>query len=176
MQSLINDLLAYSRINNRELIIEKICTENLFDEITRDMTATIDEKKATINYGSLPNYIYADRFRLKQLFQNIISNALKFVPAARQPIIEISSKDNTKNWEFSIKDNGIGINKNYQEKIFLLFKRLNNSTDYEGTGIGLALCKKVAEQHEGKIWFESKMEEGTTFYFTIKKRLEHIEK
>jgi light-regulated signal transduction histidine kinase (bacteriophytochrome) len=104
-----------------------------------------------------------------QLFQNLISNALKFIPNDKKPIIKIKVKDENDFYEFQIQDNGIGIQKEYLEKIFLVFKRLHSKEQYEGTGIGLATCKKIIDNVNGKIWVESDYGNGTTFFFTIPK-------
>jgi len=106
---------------------------------------------------------------MKQLFQNLISNAIKFRKPDTAPQITISAKPKGNFWEFTIQDNGIGINEEYFDKIFMIFKRLHTKNEYEGTGIGLSLCKKIVEQHGGKIHLESTLGEGTRFNFTIEK-------
>lgn len=175
MQKLIDDLLSFSRINTKEALYEKINLNDLFNDVNKKLISVIQEKEVQIKIQPIPETIFADSTKLKQLFQNLISNAIKFVPKDTQPIINISGKEQKEEWAFSVSDNGIGIDEAYKEKIFLMFKRLHNSTEYEGTGIGLALCKKVIEQHDGKIWFDSKIGEGTTFHFTIKKGLNGIQ-
>ena len=109
--------------------------------------------------------------RMKQLFQNLLANAIKFSKLDQAPVVEVSAKDGGDHWQFSIADNGIGIEEEFFEKIFLLFKKLHSRKDFHGTGIGLALCKKIVLQHSGEIWVESKPGEGTTFHFTVKKKL-----
>ena len=171
MQNLINDLLSYSLVNSSELKIEKINLPKLLEQLKKELSADIEKTNSNIIINQIPDYILADQTKIKQLFQNLFSNALKFISDTENPTIEIFSNEDDKYWQFSVKDNGIGIAQEYQDKIFLLFKRLHNATEYEGTGIGLALCKKVVDQHEGKIWFDSQVGEGTHFYFTIKKKL-----
>ncbi len=171
MQQLIKDLLAFSRVNTTKINVQKLNAKNLIEEVILELHTNIQEKKAVIHYQQLPKICYADRIKLKQLFQNLITNSLKFTQTNTIPNIHIYAEEQTTHWLFSIKDNGIGIDKEYQQKIFLLFRRLHNNTEYKGTGIGLALCKKIVEQHSGKIGVESKLNEGSRFYFTIKKGL-----
>ncbi|MEZ4956671.1 MAG: ATP-binding protein [Saprospiraceae bacterium] len=169
MQNLVDDLLSFSRINSADINLERIDLSLLIKKITDELSADIEEKNAAIITDKIPSHINADKTKFNQLLQNLISNAIKFTEKNKQPKVEISAKELENNWHFSVKDNGIGISEEYKEKVFLLFKRLHNSTEYEGTGIGLALCKKIVEQHEGKIWFESEEGKGTHFHFTIKK-------
>ena len=119
-----------------------------------------------IKYSPLP-VINGYATELKQLFQNLITNAIKFRKKETPPAINISVQKNEGYWEFAFKDNGIGIEEKYNEKIFLIFQRLHTRTEYEGSGIGLSHCKKIVELHKGKIWVESKPGEGSTFYFTL---------
>ena len=171
MQGLIQDLLNYSHVNNTENNILKINVIELLDEVEKELQFDIQKNNATIVFQEKPFLIKADNFKLKQVFQNLLTNALKFTQPHVDPIVRISCKEDTKHWLFAIEDNGIGIDEQYQERIFLLFKRLHGKEEYEGTGIGLAMCKKIVEQHQGEIWLESKIGEGTTFYFTIKKNI-----
>ena len=172
MQALVNDLLSYSRINSQEIKIETIDVAKTLGQIVQEMSCVIEEKKAEIFIQNIPVHIEGDRTKLKQLFQNLISNALKFVDRGKKPVVRVNGMESGEHWQFSVEDNGIGIAPNYKEKIFMLFKRLHNATEYEGTGIGLALCKKIAEQHHGKIWFESEEGKGTCFHFTLHKNLD----
>ncbi len=129
------------------------------------LRASIQESNAKIIYDKLPT-VNIDPVQLTQLFQNLIGNAIKF--RSEKPLeihISATHKDNT--WQFVVKDNGIGIEKQYAERIFLIFQRLHTRKQYPGTGIGLALCKKIVERHGGKIWMESEPGKGSTFYFTI---------
>ncbi len=166
MSSIIFDLLEYSRIGNTASKVP-IDTDKLLKEILIDMSAGIKESGTEIHVQKLPvvqGYTY-----LKSVFQNLISNAIKFKDKERQPVVTISAKDNGKEFQFSVQDNGIGIEEIYYERIFLIFQRLHTRAEYEGTGIGLAHCKKIIELHGGKIWVESDIGKGSTFYFTLPK-------
>jgi PAS domain S-box-containing protein len=167
MQVLVTDLLEYSRIGNDSTDLEINCSK-LVKEILKDIDQIIIENKATIEFDNLP-LITGRLSGIRSLFQNLISNALKFRKKDAAPVIKIGAKDQGKHWLFEIKDNGIGIEKIYFDKIFMLFQRLHTRNEYQGTGIGLALCKKVIDMRGGKIWIESEYGIGTTFYFTIPK-------
>ncbi len=165
MQSLIRDLLEYSRIGNDKNKIVIDCNLVLKD-VLNDMNESIKESSAIIHSEQLPviiGYLSA----IKSLFQNLISNAVKFRKKDTHPIINISAEVKYNEWFFMIKDNGIGIDKKYYHKLFVIFQRLHTKSEYAGTGIGLAHVKKIIELHEGKIWIESELENGSTFYFTI---------
>ncbi len=165
MRELVKGLMDYSIIGN-EKIAEKTDCNELIQKVVDNMQAAIEEKEASIIINQLPTInIYPREMSL--LFQNLISNALKFSRDQVPPEITISSKKGKHAWEFSVSDNGLGIDPKYFEKIFVIFQRLHPRTKFEGTGIGLAHCKKIVELHHGKIWVESKINEGTTFYFTI---------
>ena len=169
MNTLIEDLLEYSRFNNSEHQTEEIPVEQLLQAVTSDLNGLITEWQASINICTPLPTIRGNWTKISQLFQNLISNAIKFRKKGELPMIEIYSFDDLKKWAFAIKDNGIGINPDYQQQIFLLFRRLHSRRFYPGSGIGLSLCKRVVEQHGGTIWVESQPGEGSTFYFTIPK-------
>jgi len=169
MQSLIRDLLEYSKIGNDENRIAIDCNV-LLNDVLNDMNESIEESGAKIHSEQLP-IINGYTSGIKSLFQNLISNAVKFRKKDVHPIINISAELKHNEWFFTIKDNGIGIDKKYYDKIFVIFQRLHSKTEYAGTGIGLAHVKKIIELHGGKIWFESEPEKGTTFYFTIPKTI-----
>ncbi len=169
MRNLINDLLSYSRINTTKINIREINLQTILAKLCIELDSIIQDKKAKIILKHIPEFIRADSTKIKQIFQNLITNAIKFSQEGTSPIVTINCKNNTDHWLFSVKDNGIGIAPEFQDKIFLLFKRLHTSTEYEGTGIGLAMVKKIIEQHEGEIGLESKQGEGACFWFTIKK-------
>ncbi|MEG3894117.1 MULTISPECIES: PAS domain S-box protein [unclassified Microcoleus] len=165
MQQLINDLLAYSRLGTRGQEFELADCNAVVEQSLENLQIAIAETKATITYESLPT-VMADEFQLIQLFQNLIGNAVKF---CRQelPLIHISALENESEWRFSVRDNGIGIDPEYADRIFIIFQRLHSRREYSGTGIGLAICKRIVERHGGRIWVESQEGEGATFYFTI---------
>jgi signal transduction histidine kinase len=164
MRQLINSLLEYSRVS-RVKPFEMINTNEVVSDVLLDLTDQVNEKGAVLKYDNLPE-VYGDEILIGQLFQNLISNALKFTGKVRPEII-ISGEKRNGNCLFSVKDNGIGIQKEYWDKIFVIFQRLNSREMYPGTGIGLSVCKKIVERHGGKIWVESEPDKGTTFYFTL---------
>jgi PAS domain S-box-containing protein len=169
MNQLIVDLLEYSRINYNENEIVEINIKNKIEKIIILNKATITQSNAQITCQNMPKSIKGNRTRIYQLFQNLILNAIKFRKPNIAPIIAITCQDKTNYWQFAITDNGIGIEKDYLEKIFLIFKKLHTKTEYDGSGIGLAICKKIVQQHGGDIWAESELGVGATFYFTLPK-------
>lgn len=168
MNMLIDDLLAYAQIGNDDTLPEPINTSALVADILKLQAAVIDEKRALIEVTELPA-IVGKRVPIKLLFQNLISNALKYQAPDRVPHIEISGHESATHWHFSVKDNGIGIKPEYFERIFQLFKRLHTRSEYAGTGMGLAICKKIVEQHGGQISVESTPYQGSTFHFSLAK-------
>ncbi len=167
MQGLINDLLTYSRIGTQSKPLENTDTHALLGEAIRNLSAMIEEKRAIITNDDLPT-VRADASQLMQVFINLISNAIKF-QGENTPHIHVSAQDKGREWVFSIRDNGIGIEKQYADRIFVIFQRLHTRQEYPGTGIGLALCKRIVERHGGRIWFESEPDKGSTFFFTLMK-------
>ncbi|HSB67324.1 MAG TPA: ATP-binding protein, partial [Anaerolineales bacterium] len=165
MQSLINDLLEYSRVGTRGKPFEHISLNEVVAQAKNNLNVAIKENKAEIKCGRLPN-IYGDGTQLTQVFQNLIGNAIKF-HGDKLPEITISSMRNNGDYEIIVKDNGIGIDPQYKEKIFLIFQRLHSREEYPGTGIGLAICKRIIERHGGSIWVESQVGEGATFHLAI---------
>lgn len=167
MQQLIRDLLAYSRVGTRGQAFSRVDTRQLVEQVLDDLQVTIHDRQATVTVGALPQ-VLGDTTQLGQLWQNLISNALKFCDTGA-PAIEISTtfEPTTREWIFAVRDNGIGIEAEYFERIFLIFQRLHTRNEYPGTGIGLAICKKIVERHGGRIWVESQPGVGTVFYFTI---------
>lgn len=171
MRHLIRDLRAFSKVDSAKLNIRSINIDFMLTEVVKELKATIDYQRAeVVIINNLP-VVDGDRIKLKQLFQNLIANALKYVGKDVIPRVEISSEERDEDFIFKVKDNGIGIAEKNQERIFQLFERLHEISQYVGTGIGLSLCKKVVEQHFGKIGVESKEGEGSTFYFTISKEV-----
>lgn len=165
MKTLIKDLLDYSRLG-RAKQMDVIDCNLMLKEVLADLDKVIRENGAKIHVEILP-VIKGLPTEIKLLFQNLISNSIKFRRPGVSPEINIQGYKQNGFWHFSISDNGIGIEKQHQERIFIIFQRLHNRTDYEGSGIGLAHCKKVVELHGGKIWVESESGKGSTFRFTI---------
>lgn len=165
MRILIQSLLEYSRVN-RIKPFESINLNDLLKVVLQNLSGVIKEQNATVLYDELP-VIHGDFILISQLFQNLIENAIKF-KRDTSPRIFISGKKVNDEYLFSVKDNGIGIKSEYLDRIFVIFQRLNNKAKYPGTGMGLAICKKIVERHNGKIWAESEIDKGSTFYFTIK--------
>ncbi|HEY9850373.1 MAG TPA: response regulator [Leptolyngbyaceae cyanobacterium] len=167
MQTLINDLLEYSRLGNQENSLELTECNLIFEEACTNLQAAIRNNQAVVTRSDLP-ILKADGFQLLQLFQNLLSNAIKY-RREEPPIIHISALLKEDSYLFSVRDNGIGIESQYTNQIFQLFKRLHSTKKYPGTGIGLAICQKIVEYHGGSIWVESEYGKGSIFYFTIKK-------
>lgn len=166
MRNLVKGLLDYSRIGaNTEK--ENVDCTLMLNEIKNDLATIISDHNAHIVINNLPRNLKAHGMELRQLFQNLLTNALKFRKDNSAPEIYVSSVKRKTYWDFSIKDNGIGIAKEHQKRIFKIFQRLHASSQYKGTGIGLAHCQKIVELHQGKIWVESEIGKGSTFYFRI---------
>ncbi len=166
---LIEDLLIFSKVGSEQIDMRPINMHILLDDIVQSLNMRINETKAEIILKDIPETILGNMTRIRQLFQNLIANAIKFHKKDINPIVKLSCTELKNAWQFRVEDNGIGIKPEYHEKIFLLFKKLHNKSQYEGTGIGLALCKKITELHEGQISLESIPNDGTTFIFTISK-------
>ena len=167
MKTLINDLLAYSRVATKGQLLESTDSHAALGEALRNLAVTIEETRAIITNGDLP-VVRADGSQLVLLFQNLLSNAIKF-QGKDLPHIHVSAQDKGGEWLFAVKDDGIGIEPRHAERVFVIFQRLHTREEYPGTGIGLAVCKRVVERHGGRIWFESQPGNGTTFFFTIPK-------
>jgi PAS domain S-box-containing protein len=165
MEVLITDLLTYSRMGPRQKKSEEVDCEKLFSRSAMDLTAVIDESGAEVTHDPLPT-LMGDSTQLGQVFLNLMGNAIKY-HGNEKPKVHVSAMRSGNEWRFSVSDNGIGMEPQYQERIFLLFQRLHTRAEYPGTGIGLAICKKVIEGHGGRIWVESESGKGSTFYFTI---------
>jgi PAS domain S-box-containing protein len=165
MQTLINGLLAYSRVGTRGGDLKPMSMQTAFNTAINNLQVAIGESKAVITHDELPD-ITADAAQMTQLQQNLIANAIKFCGKGL-PEIHLIARREDQHWVFGIRDNGIGIETQYFERIFLIFQRLHTRNQYPGTGIGLALCKKIVERHAGRIWVESEPGCGSTFYFTI---------
>jgi PAS domain S-box-containing protein len=166
MQGLIQDLLAYSRSGTSEKALREIPGENALKEALANLRATIGESGAIVTHDSLPS-ITTDEVQLVQVFQNLVGNAIKYCSAA-VPLVHVSATKNGGNeWIFSVRDNGLGIEPQYFERIFIIFQRLHGRQEFNGTGIGLAICKKIVERLGGRIWVESQLAKGSTFYFAL---------
>ena len=165
MQNLIKDLLEFSRVGKNMLFTIVDCNKVL-QEVIADLDISIKESNAKIITATLP-VLQGNETELKRLFQNLISNAIKFHKKNVFPEISITVEEKEKEYLFAIKDNGIGIEEKYMNKLFIIFQRLHTAEEYPGTGIGLATCKKIVTLHKGKIWIKSKLGEGSTFYFTL---------
>jgi len=167
MSALIHDLLEYSRLGQKAEM-NKVNSAEVLQDTLQNIESLIRESGAVIEAEALP-VLEANETMLLLLFQNLISNAIKFRKKDRVPRIRIRARDEGAYWKFSFEDNGIGIEKEQADKIFVIFQRLHSRSDYEGTGIGLAQCRKIVELHGGRIWVESELGRGSTFYFTIRK-------
>ena len=172
MRSLIKDLLQYSRVGTQGNPFEPTDMETIYDQVVSNLKTGIEETKALISHDLLPT-LPADPSQITQLLQNLIGNGLKF-RSEENPAIHISVKACIDEWLFSVSDNGIGIDQEYSERIFQIFQRLHTQEEYSGTGIGLAICKKIVERHGGRIWVESQEGVGSTFFFTIPARLQPV--
>ncbi|MCW5874453.1 MAG: PAS domain-containing protein [Anaerolineales bacterium] len=172
MQRLIQDLLAFSRVGTRGRAPEEVDSAVSLAEALQNLSVRIQENGARIQQGKLPT-VFVDRNQLTQVLQNLVGNAIKF-RAEREPIIKINAERRGHFYEFRVEDNGIGFDQKHAERIFVIFQRLNSRELYEGTGIGLAISKKIIERHGGRIWVESQPGQGTTFYFTLPGQLDSV--
>ncbi len=168
MQTLIQDLLAYSRVGTRGREFEPTDCEGIFGQAVANLQMSVEECGAVVTHDPLPT-VRGDGTQLSQLFQNLIGNAIKF-RSEKPPAVHVGATRQAGAWLFSVRDNGISIDLGHAERIFLIFQRLHHKTEYPGTGIGLAICKRIVERHGGRIWMQSEPGEGTTFYFTIPDR------
>ncbi|MSP38947.1 MAG: GHKL domain-containing protein [Deltaproteobacteria bacterium] len=165
MQGLIQDLLTYSRVGSKGNEFVPTDCESVLSTTLKSLAVAIAESGAEIHHDPLPT-VRGDVGQLGQLFQNLIGNAIKY-RNGNAPEVHLSCHKQGNEWRFSVKDNGIGIDPQFAEKVFVIFQRLHTREEYEGTGIGLAVCKKIVERHGGKIWLESEPGKGSTFYFTL---------
>ncbi|MFQ5875378.1 MAG: ATP-binding protein, partial [Dehalococcoidia bacterium] len=165
MQELINGLLAYSRVGTQGNSLQPSDCSSIFDQVLSNLQEAIQESSAVVTRDALPT-VMGDAPQLGQLFQNLVGNAIKF-HGENPPQVHVSAERNDKEWVFSVRDNGIGIDRQYADRIFTIFQRLHNREEYPGTGIGLSISKKIVERHGGRIWVESEPGEGSTFCFTI---------
>jgi signal transduction histidine kinase len=165
MQTLIHDLLAYSRVETKRKPLAYVDLNQMMEQVLQHLQPAIADRQAQIVYERLPHMV-ADPSQMLQLFQNLIGNGIKF-NREDCPAVHISAQRLEREWLFTVSDNGIGISPEHSERIFVIFQRLHTRKEYEGSGIGLSICKKIVERHGGRIWLESKAGEGTRFFFTI---------
>ncbi len=165
MQQLITDLLSYSRLGTRGKPFGRVKVETVLEHATTNLQPLIDQNGAVVAHQALPE-VQGDEMQLVQLFQNLIANAVKF-HGDRRPEVSVSARPENGHWVFEVRDNGIGIERQYWDQIFVIFQRLHTRQKYPGTGIGLAVCKRIVERHGGRIWLDSQPNLGTTFYFTL---------
>lgn len=174
MSDLVKGLMDYARLGNKKELAN-IDLNQLMIEVKADLKSLTDNNRATVNVANLPTLdVHPVETRL--LFQNLLSNAIKFKKPDTAPIIDVSATEQEGFWQFKVQDNGIGIKKEHQKKIFIIFQRLNKRDEYEGTGIGLAHCMKIVSLHGGELWVESEPGEGSTFYFTLPKKQFNVTK
>lgn len=166
MSAMITDLLAYSRATSEGITPEPLDLQSVLEQVMDNLRASIEESEAVIVADAMPT-VTADAAQMRQLFQNLIGNALKFRVEGRMPVVHIGATRKAGEWIFQVKDNGIGIDPQQLDRVFVVFQKLHPSQEYSGSGIGLAICKKIVERHGGRLWVESIVGEGSTFYFTL---------
>lgn len=166
MQGLIDGLLAYSRVGAEGKSFELTDCNTVLEKAVENLQVAVEESKAQVTCDTMPTML-ADSMQLLQLFQNLIGNAIKFHKKEEPPQVHISAEGKEREWVFSVQDNGIGIDPKYFDRLFVAFQRLHSRTEYPGSGIGLAICKKIVERHGGRTWVESEPGKGSTFFFTI---------
>jgi signal transduction histidine kinase len=165
MENLINSLLGYAKVGTTPLDVKRVDFNRIIENVIADLRVEVEKNDGLVTYDQMPS-IWADGVQIGQLFQNLISNGIKF-RGREPPRVHVSAGKKEMEWIFSVRDNGIGIDSKDQDCIFDMFQRLDYSSEYPGSGIGLASCKKIVENHGGRIWVESKLQEGSVFYFTI---------
>ena len=168
LQAMVDGMLEYSRVHTQTNDLLAFESQDALNIALQNIAIVVQERNAKIIQTTMPR-IVGDKVQIIRVFQNLLLNAIKFTPKERQPIIKISAGFNDKEdvWVFAVQDNGIGIEEKYQDKVFVLFSRLNSKSEYPGTGIGLSVCQKIIQRHCGKIWVESKIDNGSTFFFSI---------
>jgi light-regulated signal transduction histidine kinase (bacteriophytochrome) len=169
MQELIHDLLTYSRVTTDAKPFEEISLNQVIEDVVADLQVRIEETEGRVEVGELPS-LYADAVQIRRLLQNLIDNGLKFHKAGQPPVVNVSGdilESDEKLCRVIVKDNGVGFEKKYLEKVFAPFQRLHGRSEYEGTGIGMATCRKIVERHNGDITAESEPDKGSTFIITL---------
>ena len=165
MQGLLEGLLAYSTLDNGELRVARVDARLLMEDVIANLRIVIADRNATVTFDSLPT-VRGDPAQLASVLQNLVSNAIKFV-ATEAPRVHVSAQREQDAWRFTVTDNGVGVDPAQSERIFQMFRRLHRQEEYAGSGIGLALCKRIVERHGGRIWVEAAPEGGSRFCFTI---------
>jgi len=166
MSAMITDLLAYSRTGSEGITLAPLDLQNVLESVKANMRVSIEGCKAVVTADPLPT-VMADAAQMRQLLQNLVGNALKFRVEGRRPEVHIGARQEDGRWVLHVSDNGIGIDPKQVNRIFMIFQRLHSREEYPGSGIGLAICQKIVERHGGRIWVESTVGEGSTFYFTL---------
>ncbi len=166
MERMVKDLLEYSRVGRTETVFEEVNLNETIEKVKSNLHGKIEETKAEIMYSNLP-VVRAVPSLITQVFQNLVGNAIKFTKPGEPAKIEISSHRHDGHFEFCVKDNGIGIDEKFADRIFIIFQRLHTQEKYTGSGIGLAITKKIIDFHGGKVWLKSKLDKGCTFHFTL---------
>jgi light-regulated signal transduction histidine kinase (bacteriophytochrome) len=166
MEMLVRDLLAYTQVGRLDTVDQTADANQALSEALSNLDRAIADSGAEITFGPLPA-VRAHNTHLKQLFQNLVGNAIKYRSPERTPVVRVDAEKANDHWIFSVKDNGMGIPAEYKERIFGLFKRLHSGDQYSGTGIGLAICQRIVERYGGRIWVESELGKGSTFFFTL---------
>lgn len=172
MDNLISGLLTYARLGSKALAPQQIDMNDVVTKVLSDLKVVVNESGAKVETRNLP-LVFADGTQMAQLVQNLVANGIKF-RASKDPKLDIGANRASNGWTFYVRDNGIGFDMQFQERIFLIFQRLHGREEYSGTGLGLAVCKRIVERHGGKIWAESKEGEGSTFFFTLPDDLKHL--
>ncbi|BAQ65795.1 ATP-binding protein [Geminocystis sp. NIES-3709] len=171
MNKLIDNLLSYAQINKKSIEKEIVCVENIIKNVMKFLNKQIQDSKASINIqmnnNNKPIKVFYNSIQLSQILQNLMSNAIKYIPYDRTPEIQITIEKKEETWLFMVKDNGIGVKPEDQGRIFEMLERVDTDRKYSGSGIGLAICQKIVEINGGKIWVESILNKGSTFFFTI---------
>lgn len=170
MSRLIDDLLKFSKVVKRAELFKRVELSKVISEVLDDFEFQTKKTGAQVTVGKLPA-LYGDETQLRQLLQNLLSNALKFCPQGRKPQVTVLSRDLGEEVELSVRDNGIGIDEKYLERIFKPFERLHSIAEFEGSGVGLAICQKIAAHHGGRIYVRSKLQEGSTFFVVLPKQI-----
>lgn len=166
MQRLIDDLLQYARASRAPIAAGWVDTAALVAQVCTSMRSTLDNSGAQLRIGELPR-LWADGKQLGQVLQNLVDNATKFQPPGQTPVVTLSCEDGEAGWTLTVEDDGIGIAAEYHEKVFVLFQRLHHDDAYDGTGLGLPICKKIIERHGGRMWLESEPGQGCRFQFFL---------